>query len=60
MPEIGGVWYGDHAYEHMQRLAEQTVLLDEDSDPALMNEAKVIHAFHEEFPGIVMKDGDTE
>lgn len=53
MPEIGGVWYSDFAFEHMHRIAQQT-LIDAPlgRDRALVNEAEVIHAFHDEFPGL--------
>lgn len=57
MPEIGGVWYGDHAYEHMAQIAQETL---DGRDPELVNEAAVIHAFHEEFPGVVMKEADDD
>lgn len=65
MPEIGGVWYGDHAYEHMARLAEQLhadglLVAQPDGRTAEINEAEVIHAFHEEFPGVTMREADDE
>lgn len=60
MPEIGGVWYGDTAYEHMRQIAEQTSIepSPRHGKTELLNEAEVIHAFHQEFPGVVMTDGE--
>ena len=55
MKAIGGVAYSELAFEHMRQIAEQREL-DGSLDPAVKNEAEVIHAFHEHFPGVVMKD----
>lgn len=52
--QIGGVAYSEEAFEHMHRIALQRQL-DGTLEPELKNEAEVIHAFHEHFPGVVMK-----
>lgn len=54
---IGDVVYGECAFEHMRELhglAQRT--LDGTLDPAVVNEAAVIHEFHVQFPGVVMKE----
>lgn len=51
---IGGVEYGDVAFEHMREISAQ-LTLDGDLDDELKNEAAVIHEFHVQFPGAQMK-----
>lgn len=52
---IGGVPYSEEMFEHMHQIALQRQL-DGSLDPALKNEAEVIHELHVQFPGVVMKD----
>lgn len=56
MPEIGGVWYSDEAYAHMERLYQRLALAAPGTyrEKVLTNEAAVMHAFHREFPGVQM------
>lgn len=58
--EIGGVWYSDEAYAHMERLYQRLALVPPGTyrEKVLTNEAAVLHTFHQEFPGVVMRDGD--
>lgn len=55
---VGGVEYGEYAFEHMRELyalAQRT--LDGEPDRAILREAATIHEFHVQFPGVVMKRG---
>ena len=57
---IGDVEYGEVAFEFMRELYGKAQQLTIDGavelDPAIVNEAKVIHEIHRVFPGVVMKD----
>lgn len=54
---IGGVEYGEAAFEHMRELyALAHQRLDGELEQAIVDEAAVIHEFHVHFPGVEMKD----
>lgn len=59
MSQLGTVRYSEAAYKHMREHAELVFAAKGEIERILLlKEAATIHAFHEEFPGVVMHEAD--
>ena len=59
MSQIGTVSYSGPAYKLMRRFAERVMAATTETERSeLLREAGIVHAFHEEFPGVVMYEVD--
>lgn len=59
MSQIGTVRYSGPVYKLMRELAERVMAATSEAErKRLLREAETVHAFHEEFPGVVMHEVD--
>lgn len=55
--QIGTVPYSGPAYSHMRKMAELVMAAETEAErKQLLREAETVHAFHEEFIGVVMHE----